>query len=229
MQSENINELAAALVLAQAEFSAVPKGGDNPFFKSKYVKLSDAMSTAGPILAKHGLAVTQFQSEGDTLTTYLLHSSGQFIAHRADLHLVKDDPQSAGSATTYARRYGYMSCLGLVADDDDDGNAATPRGFQSQSVGGGGTSPQAQQVASAQVTNSDDPRIDAILRAAQEGDNPFLTDLASKFIQYGKLSDKQIEAGFKTASKMISTPRSAPVREEIPFEPVGGFDEDERF
>jgi hypothetical protein len=224
MQSENINELAAALVLAQAEFSAVPKGGDNPFFKSKYVKLSDAMSTAGPILAKHGLAVTQFQSEGDTLTTYLLHSSGQFIAHRAELHLVKEDPQSAGSATTYARRYGYMSCLGLVADDDDDGNAATPRGFT-------GT-PQVQRHTPEGINGTittEDPRIDAILRAAQEGDNPFLTDLASKFIQYGKLSDKQIEAGFKTASKMISTPRSAPVREEIPFEPVGGFDEDERF
>ncbi len=92
----------------------------------------------------------------------------------------------------------------------------------------GGATPQ--QIMQHQVADpTDDPRIDAILRAAQEGDNQFLTDLASKFNQYGKLSDKQIEAGFKTASKMISTPRSAPVREEIPFEPVGGFDEYERF
>jgi len=41
------------------------------------------------------------------------------------LHMVKNDPMSQGSATTYARRYSYMACLGLVADSDDDGVAAS--------------------------------------------------------------------------------------------------------
>jgi hypothetical protein len=216
MQSTEINELAAALVAAQMEFSAVAREGKNPFFNSRYVKLSTAMESAGPILAKNGLAVSQFVSEDDTLTTYLLHESGQFIAQRAPLHLTKDDPQAMGSAVTYQRRYAYMSCLGLVADDDDDGNAATPR--QQENQGAGGTVQQQQYQV---VNNAADPRIDAILRAAQEGDNSFLADLASKFIQYGKLSDKQIEAGFKQASKTLTTPRSAPTREfefdEEPF------------
>jgi len=129
MQSTEINELAKALVSAQAEFSAVPKGSVNPFFKSKYAALPDVVASAGPVLAKHGLAVSQHittnDQGADMLITYVLHSSGQFIAHGMILHLPKSDPQGQGSAVTYARRYSYMSALGLVADEDDDGNKAS--------------------------------------------------------------------------------------------------------
>ena len=132
-KSQEINELASALVAAQAEFSAVPKGSNNPFFKSKYAALPDVVASASPVLAKHGLAVTQsisFDVSGDghlvdTLTTTLLHKSGQYLENQMVLHLPKQDPQGQGSAVTYARRYAYMAILGLVADDDDDGNAAS--------------------------------------------------------------------------------------------------------
>jgi len=132
-RSNEINELAAALVAAQAEFSAVPKGSNNPFFKSKYAALPDVVASASPVLAKHGLAISQAISccetatgdVRDTLTTVLLHKSGQFIEETMLLHLPKSDPQGQGSAVTYARRYSYMAILGLVADDDDDGNAAS--------------------------------------------------------------------------------------------------------
>jgi len=94
-------------------------------------------------LAKHGLAVTQgisFQQGfsdnanvlHDTLTTTLIHKSGQWIQSEMPLHLPKQDPQGQGSAVTYARRYAYMAILGLVADDDDDGNAASRPKVQSQ-------------------------------------------------------------------------------------------------
>jgi hypothetical protein len=134
MKSESINELAMALVSAQAEFSAVPKDSVNPFFKSKYAGLPEVVKHTAPILSKHGLAVSQFidsSGDNDTLTTYLLHTSGQYISHEMRLHLVKNDPQAQGSAVTYARRYSYMSCLGIVADDDDDGNFATQATQQS--------------------------------------------------------------------------------------------------
>jgi uncharacterized protein YqgV (UPF0045/DUF77 family) len=130
--SPEIKELASALASAQADFSAVPKGTVNPFFKSKYAALPDVVAHAAPVLAKHGLAVTQQISftivEGkvfDTLTTTLIHQSGQYIENAMLLHLPKQDPQGQGSAVTYARRYAYMAILGLVADDDDDGNAAS--------------------------------------------------------------------------------------------------------
>lgn len=127
-RSEQINELAAALVAAQGKFSVIPKTSLNPFFKSKYADLADVVRTAAPVLVEHGLAVSQFlgvDEHGDTLTTWLIHESGQFIAESMRLHLAKPDAQGQGSATTYARRYAYMAALGLVADDDDDGNKAS--------------------------------------------------------------------------------------------------------
>lgn len=123
-----INELAEALVAAQAQFPAIPKDSENPFFKSKYADLATVIKAAMPVLTKNGLAISQGIShyEGQsTLKTYLIHKSGQFIVDEMPLMPVKNDPQSQGSAITYARRYSYMAVLGLVADEDDDGNAAT--------------------------------------------------------------------------------------------------------
>ena len=131
MQSDNINELAAALSKAQGEFTAIPKGELNPFFKSKYAGLPDVVRVAAPILSANGLSISQFivQNEvgEDCLKTYLLHSSGQFIENSMKMHLGKLDSQGQGSAVTYARRYSYMAVLGLVADEDDDGNRALPQ------------------------------------------------------------------------------------------------------
>jgi hypothetical protein len=126
--SPELNELAAALSAAQAEFGAIPKDSTNPFFKSKYAGLPKVVEVAAPILTRHGLSIAQFigmDEAGDTLTTWLLHKSGQFICESMRLHLTKDDAQGQGSATTYARRYSYMAVLGLVADEDDDGNQAS--------------------------------------------------------------------------------------------------------
>jgi ERF superfamily len=126
--SEQLNELGAALSKAQGEFGSVPKNSNNPFFKSSYADLATVVQTAAPIITKQGLSVSQFpgyDGEGDTLTTLLLHSSGQYIAQTMRLHLTKTDAQGQGSAMTYARRYSYMAVLGLVADIDDDGNAAS--------------------------------------------------------------------------------------------------------
>jgi hypothetical protein len=123
-----LNELAAALVGAQAEFAAIPKTAENPFFHSKYADLATVVMHTQPILAKHGLAVAQFPTTLDgepALTTWLLHASGQSLKDTMKLCAAKNDPQGQGAAITYARRFSYMAVLGLVADDDDDGNTAT--------------------------------------------------------------------------------------------------------
>lgn len=130
-----LDQLAAALSAAQGEFEAVAKTETNPFFKSKYAGLPDVIKTASPILAKHGLAVSQlitWNGEYDCLTTILMHKSGQCLRETMRLHLTKDDPQGQGSAVTYARRYAYMAALGLVADEDDDGNAASRQSHPAQ-------------------------------------------------------------------------------------------------
>ena len=120
--------IATALVAAQGEFEAVAKDASNPFFSSHYASLPAVVKAATPILQKNGLAVSQligFDGLEDTLKTILIHESGECIETTARLHLVKNDPQGHGSAITYMRRYAYMAILGLVADEDDDGNAAS--------------------------------------------------------------------------------------------------------
>lgn len=126
--SDQLNEIATALTAAQGKFEAVAKDSENPFFKSKYAGLPQVVKAASPILAENGLSVAQLpghDDQGDNLTTVLMHTSGQFIASTMRLRPIKNDPQAQGSALTYGRRYSYMAALGLVADEDDDGNAAT--------------------------------------------------------------------------------------------------------
>jgi hypothetical protein len=130
-RSDNIGDLAAALAAAQGEFQAVPKTADNPFFHSKYADLPSVVLAASPILAKHGLSVSQlpdFDGEHDLLTTTIMHASGQWIEASARLYLTKQEPQAQGSATTYMRRYAYSGGIGIVTDTDDDGNAASTPG-----------------------------------------------------------------------------------------------------
>jgi hypothetical protein len=126
-QSDQVNELAAALVAFQAEMGSIPKGSVNPFFKSNYADLADCVKTASPVATKHGLAVTQHPGIG-YLTTRLWHASGQWIEEDSELAISKEhDSQARGSAITYSRRYDYCATLGIVADEDDDGNAASKR------------------------------------------------------------------------------------------------------
>lgn len=124
-KSESLEKLAGALNQFQSEMGTVVFDSANPFFKSKYASLSALVSKSKPILAKNGLSVSQLVSDGGSVTTMLLHSSGQFLSSTLTLKAVKEDPQGQGSAITYARRYAYAAILGIVSDEDDDGNAAT--------------------------------------------------------------------------------------------------------
>lgn len=126
--SPELDKLAPALVALQSDLTAVDKSADNPFFKSKYAPLPEVRKSLQPLLATHKLALTSFPAmvEGKNgLKFFLIHESGQYISGEWQLNPVKQDPQGEGSATTYMRRYGDMAITGLVADEDDDGNAAS--------------------------------------------------------------------------------------------------------
>jgi len=49
----------------------------------------------------------------------------QFRVSLAVIPLSKHDPQAMGSAITYGRRYSLSAMLGIVTEEDDDGNMAT--------------------------------------------------------------------------------------------------------
>lgn len=126
--SDSIKNVSAALVKAQGELNAVNKDGTNPHFKSKYATLQNIVESTRETLRKHGLAVVQTFNETDgtyiSLTTTLLHESGEYISGTITMRPTKSDPQSMGGCATYARRYSY-AIIGLVTDEDDDGNMAS--------------------------------------------------------------------------------------------------------
>lgn len=128
-QSTELNHLATALAKAQASLSAAAKDGKNPHFKSKYATLQSIWDAAREVLAPNGLSVAQTFRETDgarmDITTTLLHSSGQWIAGTLSMIPQQSTPQGIGSAITYGRRYALAAILGIVADEDDDGNAAS--------------------------------------------------------------------------------------------------------
>lgn len=131
-KSDTIGKLSKALTAVQAAIRPAIKDADNPFFKSKYADLNSVWDTARELLAKNGLAVIQGNSVGLDNTviveTMLSHESGEWIQSSLCLPLAKHDPQGVGSAITYGRRYGLSAIVGIVADVDDDANAASGNG-----------------------------------------------------------------------------------------------------
>ena len=128
-RSESIAALAAALSKCQAEVSGADKTKLNPAFKSKYADLASVWDACRAPLSKNGLSVVQLpQADGAkvTVTTMLMHASGEWICTDLTVTAQAVTPVAVGSAITYARRYSLSAIVG-VAPDDDDGTAASAR------------------------------------------------------------------------------------------------------
>lgn len=122
-KSDSISKLSAALTKAQANIGGATKDARNPFFKSAYADLGEVMKACKEPLLEQGLSVLQLvghDEAGNYLETIILHESGEWMSDKMTLVFAKDrDPQSMGSAITYARRYALQSALFIPAVDDD--------------------------------------------------------------------------------------------------------------
>lgn len=125
--SENTAKLDAALAKAQGEIEAAAKDKINPAFRSKYADLASVWAAIRPALSKHGIAVTQWPIHSEDgrlhIVTRLAHD-GEWIRAHFSIPVPKQDPHGYGSATTYAKRFSLAAAVGVVADEDDDGNGA---------------------------------------------------------------------------------------------------------
>jgi hypothetical protein len=129
-QSEKIDELTKAYVQFQTMVKPIAKTSENPYFHSKYADLSEIIGGTKAELCKCGLSVIQGSEpavDGVSVTTLLMHVSGQWIKSTLYVRASKLDPQGYGSAFTYARRYSLSGILNLATEDDDDGNSATQK------------------------------------------------------------------------------------------------------
>ena len=136
-RSPSIAELAKALTAFQGAIRSVPKRSVNPGFRSKYADLDAVWEVCRQPLFANGLSVVQLTMQIDDhlyLETLVLHISGEYISGCYPITPMRqtqagwalaNDPQSIGSAITYARRYAMSAILGISADEDDDGERAT--------------------------------------------------------------------------------------------------------
>ena len=129
-KSETLTEFSKAFAKTQQEMKQPLKDANNPFFKSKYVPLENVVEAITESASKNGLSFTQFPSSDEdgnvTVGTLVMHSSGEWIEYDPiKMKPVKNDPQSIGSAITYAKRYALSAIFGITSDQDDDGNEDT--------------------------------------------------------------------------------------------------------
>ena len=135
--SENIDEIAAALVAVQKQVGHV-KATHAGNVNNRYASLADVLDTVRPALTEHGIAVVQSpdmlaEHRLVTLTTRLVHTSGQWIQGTAcapapEPNAATNPVQMVGSAIRYLCRYGLEAMVGVAEEsvDDADGQPAQP-------------------------------------------------------------------------------------------------------
>jgi len=133
--SESVKEISAALASFQGALEQPSKNRTvkvqtkaGRSYEFAYATLDHIFATVRDNLAKNGLGVTQMlgrDEHGLVLTTRIAHKSGEYIEDMMPILLGPDKgPQAIGSAVSYTKRYSYCAALGIVAEEDDDGNAA---------------------------------------------------------------------------------------------------------
>lgn len=129
--SEKVDLISTALVNVQKQLKAAKKDRENTFFNNaKYADFTAIVEASRDALVANGISVIQGGVYSDgvwKLETRLIHTSGQWIESSQPI-VSKDmsDPQKVGSATTYAKRFGYAAMVGVTTEDDDGNEAAAP-------------------------------------------------------------------------------------------------------
>lgn len=134
--SQDITKLARALIEVQKSLQPAIKDASNPFCKSRYATLNSVMDSCREKLISNGIWLTQYPIPVDQpnclgLVTKLTHAeSGQYQSSLAVVPLPKLDPQGVGICITYMRRYALSAMLGIVTEEDTDGEFEKPEQMQ---------------------------------------------------------------------------------------------------
>lgn len=135
MSNENVT---AALIAAQSEFQSVHMTGRNKNQKYPYATAQDIIDAARPVLARHGLGVVlsadqvenldaRSTQSGNTMhrvrvkaTGHLMHKSGEVLSFAALGDGESDTDKAIYKAQTGARKYLYLSIMGVATTDDPE-------------------------------------------------------------------------------------------------------------
>ena len=133
-KSETTVDIYAAIVKFQGEVPVIFKEnkvvGKDKKEKYKYADMADIKATIQKHMAKNELGVIQSMNYCEDyvhVVTEIIHSSGQWIRNDISAQVsinvgYMSQIQAIGSVSTYLKRYALSSMLGLVTDEDRDGN-----------------------------------------------------------------------------------------------------------
>ena len=106
------------------------KNADNPYFNSKYADLKTVVEALKEPLKTAGLsyyfAPQEHADDADKrwMTCDLIVMDGK-SSMSFSFPFSQSEPQKIGSALTYAKRYLLTTVFNVIAEEDDDGNAAS--------------------------------------------------------------------------------------------------------
>lgn len=138
----DVEKLYPVLMEAQAEFPTIELNGKGQVGQRtyKYATLPNILENIPPVLRAHGLflreALVPVVDHGLLyLKTELIHvgtreSPGSFarlVSHYPVCSLSERNQQEIGKAITYSRRYTMSPMLGIVVEEDTDGEGASSK------------------------------------------------------------------------------------------------------
>jgi hypothetical protein len=158
--SDSIKNIAPAFVKFQKECPAPKKTAENSHIGNSYAPLDAILEVVQPVLSENGLSQLQEATMSEnmiTVRTILMHETGEFFEFEPlPLPMTKNTAQQAGSAISYARRYALCAALGIMAENDDDGNEASqpqkPQGGQRPQGGQNQQRPNPTAITTSQKT-----------------------------------------------------------------------------
>jgi hypothetical protein len=129
-----IKNIAKSLMEFQKEIPIINKNKKG--YNYNYADLPNVIKIITPLLIKNGLIITQLISNDDngcvSVHTILIHVESGEVLETTITHPLLENKgkstliQTAGSVITYLRRYSLSSMLGIVTDEDVDGNNKKP-------------------------------------------------------------------------------------------------------
>lgn len=152
LASALVAALADLTVLDRTRTASIPTKSGGSFTYS-YADISDVVAATRPVLAEHGIvALTPVHGseKGLACSVTLIHTSGEERTFEPLPFVASQDPQQAGSAITYFRRYALLAALGMATADDD--------GAAAKSAPSARKSTRSTPEASAPATGSGNPK-----------------------------------------------------------------------
>lgn len=122
--SETTKEIYKALYNIEHELSPIIKDKVNTYTNSKYTDINSVLDLIKEPFYNNGLLLKQTPEGNGGMTTRIIHlESEEYIESSFNIELgEKYNPQNAGAAITYQRRYAIICMLNLQLLNDNDGN-----------------------------------------------------------------------------------------------------------